>query len=166
MSISNLDPSAIVPAASEANGFGGGRSVALSTPKGVRCGTAYFMGTKSASELRVAGKALGLKSAALKEWVNKALTDETANRQAVAAASLSALHSAGFIADVAKVRKGTASMHFVKPIAPVAKAAPVVDDSALKAAEAKAVSLEAKLAEMAAQLAALTAAKSPKGGKK
>jgi hypothetical protein len=107
------------------------------------------MGGKSAAELRRAGKAIGLRGNGLSEWVNRALTDEKASRAAAVAATVSALDSAGFIADTADIRKNSATIKFVKPVAPKVKPVVVAPDvSALQ------TELEKLRAELAAALAA------------
>lgn len=83
--------------------------------KGRTLGTRYFIGTESAKNLKETGKSLGLKGNALKNYVNKALSDESAARAATVAATVSALASAGFVGDTVDVRKSTAQIKFVKP---------------------------------------------------
>lgn len=116
-------------------------STAIRSPKGKQVGTRYFIGTASASSLRETGKRLGMKGSALKDYVNKALTDEAASRAAAVAATVSALSSKGFIADTVDVRKASASIRFLKPA-----------ESKVKADKVSA--LEAEIAALKAQLAA------------
>jgi hypothetical protein len=86
--------------------------------KGRTLGTRYFIGTESAKSLKETGKSLGLRGNALKDYVNKALSDESAARAATVAATVSALASKGFVADTVDVRKSSAQIKFVKPEAP------------------------------------------------
>lgn len=136
----------------ETAGFAGSRSIETFSPKGRLTGTKYFMGAKSARELRAAGKAIGLKGDTLTKWVNGALSDEAESRKAVGAATLSALCSKGLLPDVVKVSaSGTsASMTFTAPKA-IKVPAPVVVVDESKAA------LESQVAELLAKLAALDA---------
>lgn len=119
-------------------------SISLRSPRGKEIGTRYFIGTRSASQLKDAGKALGMKGAALKDWVNAALTDEAAARSAGLAATVSALGSAGFVGDTVDVRKSTATIRLVKPAEASAKVS-------------KMAALEAEIAELRAMLAAKAA---------
>ena len=82
--------------------------------KGRQLGTRYFVGTACAKTLKATGKTLGLKGSALKDYVNAALTDESAARAATVAATVSALASKGFVADTVDVRKNSAQIKFIK----------------------------------------------------
>ena len=99
--------SAIVPALPEG-------SMAIRSAKGRQTGTKYFVGTKSAAALKETAKSLNLKGAAMKQWVNDALREESASRAAATAAALAALTAQGFCGDTVVVRKGTASINLVK----------------------------------------------------
>ncbi len=93
--------------------------------KGTVVGVEVMLGSMSAKEIREAGRALGLKGDNLTQYVNKALTDEKANRAAKGAVAYSAIQSAGYVLDMAKARKNSATISFVKPPEPksaVAKA--------------------------------------------
>jgi hypothetical protein len=127
----------------------GPRTATLLSPRGKACGERTFMGSKSAGELRRAGKAIGLKGNGLSEWVNRALTNEKASRAAAVAATVSALDSAGYVADVADIRKASATIKFVKPVAPKVKPVVVAPDVSALMDE-----LEKLRAELAAALAA------------
>jgi hypothetical protein len=82
--------------------------------KGRNMGTRYFIGTACAKTLKETGKTLGLKGNALKDYVNAALSDESAARAATVAATVSALASKGFVADTVDVRKNSAQIKFIK----------------------------------------------------
>ena len=98
-------------------------SAPIRSAKGRQTGTKYFVGAKTALQLKEAGKALGMKGSALKAWVNAALSEESAARAAGTAAALAALTAAGFAGDTIVVRKGTASINLVK-VEAAAPAAP------------------------------------------
>lgn len=87
---------------------------AIVSKKGKVMGHRYFMGSLSAKEIRLAGKSQGLKGAALNEYVNKSLRDETANRHAAVAVVITGLHANGFVGDTSEVRSKSAVVRFTK----------------------------------------------------
>lgn len=116
--------------------------------RGKVLGSRYYMGTKSAGELKLAGKALGLKGNKLNEWVNLALRNDETGRSAATICSVMELNRLGFSGDVLDVKSKTATFRFVKVVAPT-----VPDPAIAELATAKA-ELEAMKAEMAAMKAA------------
>jgi hypothetical protein len=115
------------------NGFTG---TPILSRTGKVTGVEVIMGTLKASDIREAGKKLGLKGDKLTEYVNKALTDGKANAAARTAVTVSALESAGYVGNYATARKASATLHFVKPPEPKsAKAKAVAAIGAMTEAE-------------------------------
>ena len=98
--------------------YNGMNGTPILSRKGAVVGVEVVLGTMSAKEIRDAGRELGLKGNKLTEYVNKALTDETAARAAKGAVAVSALQTAGYVFDMAKCRKASAVVSFVKPPEP------------------------------------------------
>ena len=96
------------------------RSVAIRSAKGKEVGHKYFVGAKSATEIKAVGKANGLKGKALQRFVNEALGNETAARRVTITAAVASLHEAGYVPDTVTVRTKTADIRFVKPQGPSA----------------------------------------------
>lgn len=121
-------------------------SAPIRSAKGRTTGTKYFIGAKTALQLKEAGKSLGMKGSALKAWVNSALSDEGASRAAGTAAALAALTAAGFAGDTVVVRKGTASINLVKVEAAPAPAPSLAEQLVAKGKFATVEEAEAFLA--------------------
>lgn len=126
--------------------FAGMTGTSILSRTGAVTGVQICLGTMSAREIREAGRGLGLRGDKLTQYVNKALTEETAARAAHGAVALSALQSAGYVFDMATARKASAVIRFVKPPEP-------------KSAKAKAIAaLSGMTAEEKAEIAALLSA--------
>lgn len=121
-------------------------SAPIMSAKGRTTGTKYFVGGKTALQLKEAGKALGMKGAALKTWVNSALSDESASRAAGTAAALAALTAAGFAGDTIVVRKNSAAINLVKVEAAPAPAPSLAEQLVAKGKFATVEEAEAFLA--------------------
>lgn len=106
---------------------------AIVSKKGKVVGQKYAFGTLTAAEIRAAGKDIGLKGNALTVYVNKALTDESAQRKAGGAVFLSLAESKGMLPDSGDLRSGSACLRLVMPKAPKAEKA---DDSVADAISA------------------------------
>lgn len=117
--------------------------------KGRQLGTRYFVGSVSAKSLKETGKSMGLRGNALKDYVNAALTDESAARAATIAATVSALNSKGFVADTVDVRKNSAQIKFVKPEAPKGPSKAAQDMAEKLVAAGKFASVDEALAFLA-----------------
>ena len=121
-------------------------STSIISPKGNVLGNRYFIGSKSAKEIKEVGRSLGLKGNALSKYVNEALTSESANRAVTTAAGVAALTAMGFVGDRFDVKEKAAALHFVKP--GVSKAVKEsAKDKRIKELEAKLAAIEAKLAK-------------------
>lgn len=114
------------------------------TAAGKITGVRHFLGAKSASEIKEAGKVLGLAGSALKNFVAKALSDEATNRTVSALSFVTHAQANGFVADVAEIRRNTAVLKFVQADTTEAKAKKVAEELAAE---------KARVAEMAAQIA-------------
>lgn len=95
----------------------GARTQALVTKTGRACGDRVFFGKLSASEIRAAGKAQGLKGTALTKYVNNGLSDGQANKLIGAVALVQKAATEGYVADYMDIRSKSATLRFVKPTA-------------------------------------------------
>lgn len=96
------------------------RSATIYSAKGKEVGKKFFVGDKSATEIKALGKTQGLKGKALQRFVNEALGNETAARRVTITAAVASLHEAGYVPDTVTVRTKTADIRFVKPQGPSA----------------------------------------------
>jgi hypothetical protein len=98
-------PSSYRPAANES----------LINSRGTVVGQRSFFGTKSASDIKTALKAAGLKGTELTEKVNECLVSEGAQRLILATAWVQSAAQNGFLPDVGDLRKNTGTLRMVKP---------------------------------------------------
>jgi hypothetical protein len=124
------------------------RSTAIvSTKSGNQTGTRYFLGTKSARELRTLAEENGLTGAARRRFIKDGLTTPDGARKAAALELVATLTTAGYSADTAEVRKSGAVIKFAK----LPKVGALRQTKAAKAA--------AELAELRAEIERLKAGK-------
>lgn len=122
------------------------QSRTLVSANGRNLGTRYFVGNKSAKDIKEVGKSLGYKGSGLAKYVREALTSEQANRAVAVAATVAALNEKGFIADTVTVKDKSAQIAFVR-----------VGDGSRKATGGKLAAALAQNAQMAKELAELRA---------
>jgi hypothetical protein len=125
------------------------RSVALvSLKSGNQTGTRYFIGTKSARELRALAGDNGLTGAARRRFIRDGLTTPDGARKAAALELVGTLTAAGYSADTAEVRKTGAVIKFAK----LPKAGALRRQSAKARLEAEAAALRAEIEAMKAAM--------------
>ena len=123
-------------------------SRALVTPKGTERGTRYlFTGTQTASEIRAALKAKGIKGATLSKQVNDVLRGSATLGQQLAHAFVVEQSKRGVVWEYADALKGSATLkgRVVKDEAQKAKPAPSIDEAIDAMNEEQAMALVAKL---------------------
>lgn len=124
------------------------QSRALVTPKGSKRGTRFlFTGTQTASEVRAALKAKGIKGSALSKQVNDVLRGSATLGQQLAHAFVVEQSKRGIVWEYADALKGSATLkgRVVKDEAPKAKPAPSLDETIESMTEEQAMALVAKL---------------------
>jgi len=124
-------------------------SRALVTPKGSERGTRFlFAGTQTASEIRAALKAKGVKGSALSTKVNEVLRGSATLGQQLAHAFVVEQSKRGVVWEYADALKGSATLkgRVVTDKAPKAKPAPSLDEQLDNVTEEQAAAIIAMLA--------------------
>lgn len=137
----------------ESNNGNMGASFALVNKRGKTLGDRFqFVGQTSAKTLREAGKAKGLKGAALSKYVNASLTGDAAKAsQVLVTAFVAHCHNNGVVFTHSDVRGSSVCIRGSKPKAESDKAV----KGKVASLEAEKAALEADKAAMAKQLAEL-----------
>lgn len=85
------------------------------TKKGRVVGQKFIFGVLSAKEIRAAGREMGLKGNDLTLYVNRALSDEAAQRRAAGAVFMSVAESKGMLPDSGDLRAHSGVLRFIAP---------------------------------------------------
>jgi hypothetical protein len=90
------------------------RSAEVKNKAGAVTGQMFFLGTKSAAELKAAADAAGLTGAARRRFVKEGLTTPDGARRANAALVLADFEKRGFVPDTARLGRLSASLKFAR----------------------------------------------------
>ena len=122
------------------------RTAEITNKAGAVTGQTFYLGDKSASELKAGADALGLTGAAKRRFVKEGLTTPDGARRANAALVMADFEKRGFVPDTARLGRLSASLKFAR----VPKAGTGRKLSKAAAAEAEMAALRAEVERLKA----------------